>query len=143
MALIGSRSLKAPVDRRIAAFFIDSALAFAIGLLGVLVGFFPYYLMGGAFGTLLFLVFSLAGVIVSCAFILFRDSLFSGYGVGKRFLGLRVVKSDGSKCDVVSSALRNVTYLIPLVCVLEVLMGVLDREGLRLGDRIAKTQVVE
>jgi uncharacterized RDD family membrane protein YckC len=56
---------------------------------------------------------------------------------------LRVVRSDGSRCDLGSSALRNITLLVPILNVLELAAAVVDAEGRRLGDRIARTQVVE
>ena len=56
---------------------------------------------------------------------------------------LRVVKNDGSPCNYVSSILRNITFVIPLVGFIELILPLIDKEGLRLGDKIAKTQVVE
>jgi uncharacterized RDD family membrane protein YckC len=78
---------------------------------------------------------------------LLRDGLFGGRSLGKKLMKLRVVRSDGSKCDFVSSALRNITLpvfsIIPPLYLIELLLPLVDKEGLRLGDRVAKTQVVE
>ena len=97
----------------------------------------------GALGTLVGLVGVLFAAILLMAFVLLRDALFSGMGVGKKMMRLRVVRSDGSRCTFEASALRNVTMLVPLVNLLELAIAVFDVHGRRLGDKIARTQVLE
>jgi uncharacterized RDD family membrane protein YckC len=135
--------MKAPIVRRALAFFIDVLVAFLV--LGAVsaAGLFiqssskePAVKLAGL-SVLLFAVVSFLG------FVLVRDGLFGGRGVGKGIMRVKVVRCDGSCCDVVSSALRNVTLLVPFLNVLELIAGVMDTHGRRVGDRIAKTEVVE
>ncbi len=99
-----------------------------------------------------------SGLFAGILYILISDSLFEGRSLGKRVLGLRVLREDGGPCTVRESMLRNATialgvllWRIPLIgwllflCLLGLEFVVLlgsdgDR---RLGDEIAKTHVVE
>ena len=74
---------------------------------------------------------------------LIKDGLGGGLGVGKKLMNVRVVRSDGSRCDYPSSIIRNSTLLVPVLGLVDLAVGALDREGRRLGDRLAGTQVVE
>lgn len=135
--------LKAPLERRIVSFIIDCAVSAA--LLG---GFSSaaYAIsaaLDDALGWLIALILALCGIIGFVAYVLFRDAFFGGMGCGKKVMKLRVVESDGARCRWESSALRNVTMIVPLLNVLELVLAVFDTQGLRLGDRIARTQVVE
>jgi len=135
--------MKAPVGRRIIAYFIDGFIAGLLLLLFSAAGFVVEARVDSVFGKLLALFLFLLAVVFYAGFILVKDGFFSGCGIGKKLMRLRVVRSDGSRCDFESSALRNVTFLIPPVNLLELVIAVVDAEGRRLGDKIAKTQVVE
>lgn len=134
--------MKAPQNGRIIAFFLDSALSLILPSALVLAGFRFWNGYDSALGKLGSLVLMLAGILALLAYVLLKDGLPGGTSVGKRLVRLRVVRGDGSKCDPVSSALRNITLLTPLLPI-ELIIAVADREGKRIGDRIAGTQVVE
>jgi len=83
-------------------------------------------------------------------YIVFRDGLFGGQSVGKKILGIRVVHMDGRPISYVDSSFRNVMFifypiyaLTAAVIVVEALVSLRDPQRRRLGDRIAKTCVVQ
>ena len=136
--------MRAPIIRRIVAWLIDYAIAVVLSVMSVVLGgiLLPAVSKDVLF-SLIGLLVVLFGLLATSCFVLLRDGLSGGLGCGKRIMNLRVARSDGSRCDWVSSALRNITFLVPAVCFLELLLPLLDGQGLRLGDRIARTQVVE
>jgi len=80
-------------------------------------------------------------------YLLFRDS-FGGQSLGKLLVGQVVVHVDtGQRCRLAGSMKRNLFLIVPgpnLVAVfLEARTLVHDPQGQRLGDRLARTQVVE
>jgi hypothetical protein len=89
---------------------------------------------------------SIAFLASGAACILLRDAV-CGRSLGKFLLGLKVVSLEtgrpGSARDSVS---RNVIFLLPGANVAAVFLEArtlsCDRQGLRLGDRLAMTQVV-
>lgn len=76
-----------------------------------------------------------------------RDAM-RGRSVGKFFAGLVVISLEtGKPCSLACSATRNLVFLFPganlVAVVLEVVTAGRDPWGYRLGDRMARTQVVE
>ncbi|HXX57490.1 MAG TPA: RDD family protein [Thermodesulfovibrionales bacterium] len=100
-----------------------------------------------------------AGFYAGLSYLLISDGLFEGRSIGKRLMGLRVVSSaTGAPCTMKESILRNaplgagvLLYKLPLigwifivaVSALEFLILLGSSEGLRLGDELAKTVVIE
>ena len=90
---------------------------------------------------------SIAFLALGAAYILLRDAIH-GRSLGKFLLGLTVVRLEtgrpGSARDSVS---RNVIFLLPGANVAAVFLEartlLRDQQGLRLGDRLAMTQVVD
>jgi uncharacterized RDD family membrane protein YckC len=71
-----------------------------------------------------------------------------GKSVGKFLFGLMVVRlSDGKPCSLSRSILRNLFFIIPgmniVAFVFETYYSIKDKQGIRLGDKFAMTQVVE
>lgn len=86
------------------------------------------------------------GWLIAIAYILIRDGLFEGQSVGKWFFKLRVVHTEeGRKGNFMDSALRNLPLAIPFLNIIflvaEVIFVLSDEDGIRLGDKLAKTQV--
>ncbi len=100
----------------------------------LLIGALLFFLLGGAWAIL---------------YTLFKDGLGSGQSLGKRLLGLRVVKLEtGEPCTFGVSALRNLTlivqHLVPHVgFLIEPIATLAQAKGQRLGDLLANTQVIE
>ncbi|MEK6790261.1 MAG: RDD family protein [Deltaproteobacteria bacterium] len=119
--------------------------------------------------VLAFMAFpTIAGYLAGAAYILISDGLMSGRSIGKRIIGLRVVRqADNSvACDLRSSIIRNAEFacIIALYIVLgwipylgkavvflfavalatvEMLLIYTDEQaGMRFGDRVADTAVV-
>ncbi len=135
--------MKAPIGRRITAYLIDLAVSIAVAAVPVLPGAFIYLSFGGSLAFMAAAALVLTGLIAYVAYWLVRDALNGGMGVGKKYVGLRVVKGDGSRCDMMSSLMRNVTFFIPILRWFELILPFTDREGYRVGDILAGTQVVE
>jgi uncharacterized RDD family membrane protein YckC len=99
-----------------------------------------------------------AGFFAGIAYLLIGDGLFDGRSLGKKIIGLRVVSVDADKpCSFRDSILRNsifgigyLLYQIPwfgwvfivIAIVLEFIILLGSKNGMRLGDEIAKTRVV-
>jgi hypothetical protein len=125
-----SHYVKADIRRRVGAATVDGLL--------ITTCLISYRSLDSA----LFLV---AGAI----YVLFRDALFvQGQSVGKFFFSLLVISLEtGRPCSRAGSVRRNFLFLVPglniVAAVLETLTVVRDPQGQRLGDRLARTQVVE
>jgi len=100
-----------------------------------------------------------AGFFAGLAYLLIGDGLFDGKSLGKKLIGLRVVSVDtNTPCTYRDSILRNSTlgigflfYKIPwfgwilaaIISALELIILLGSRDGMRIGDEIAKTVVIE
>jgi hypothetical protein len=100
-----------------------------------------------------------AGIFAGVAYILVSDGLLGGRSLGKKVMGLQVISiSAGCSGSFRDSMIRNVPfavvlllYIVPfvgwflsaLVILFEFLLILGNPEGMRLGDDLAGTQVVE
>jgi uncharacterized RDD family membrane protein YckC len=139
---------KAPIGKRILAYIIDAVILMAIifvPLIGMMVLGMVVAMavprIAGIIGLITLPVWLLS-MAAMLGYALLKDGLNGGKSFGKKFMGLKVVK-DGKPCGYVDSALRNVILIIPLVGLIDIIMAFIDAEGLRLGDKVAKTKVVE
>ncbi len=152
---------KAPLGRRVLAYIVDTLIASIVLLIALPLGVIPV-LMGAAgngdpgvasVGIILLLV--IVGGLWATAYSLIRDGLGRGQSYGKRLVGLMVVRlTDNRPCEMGNSALRNVIQLaiglvaswIPGLNVVggfvDPLVAVFHNQGWRLGDMLAKTQVI-
>ena len=91
--------------------------------------------------------FGILGGFLGVLYITFRDGLFGGQSVGKKILGIRVIHMDGRPISYIDSSFRNVLFiiylLIPAAIVIEAVAAYRHPDRRRLGDRIAKTCVVQ
>ena len=97
-------------------------------------------------------VLSLFGHVPASAlsplYLLVRDGLMSGQSIGKAFVGLVVVRlEDGSPCTMWRSVQRNFIFAVPGLNVAALIFEAAtvqgDEQGMRIGDRLARTHVVE
>lgn len=100
-----------------------------------------------------------AGFFAGLVYLLIGDGLFDGRSLGKKLIGLRVVAEDTqTPCTFRSSILRNSTLgigflfikiswlgwiAVAMVSIFEFIMLLGNTKGMRLGDELAKTVVVE
>jgi len=100
------------------------------------------------------------GFLSASGYILFRDGLFQGRSVGKKLIGLSVSMEDDEKRAATyrESIIRNVPFaaayilflipyagwvLGPLALSIEGLVAMGDDRGMRIGDMLARTCVVQ
>jgi len=99
------------------------------------------------------------GFFAGLAYLLISDGLFKGQSLGKQLTGLKVVSiAAGQACSVRESILRNLAlcigaalWIIPLIgwvitlliFAFEFVMLLGSKEGMRLGDELARTTVIE
>ncbi len=102
---------------------------------------------------------SQVGYFAGLVYLLISDGLFDGRSLGKKIIRLRVISPEtGTQATFRDSMVRNITvafslllYKIPLlgwafmllVLVLEFLLMLGNEAGLRLGDNLANTKVIE
>jgi uncharacterized RDD family membrane protein YckC len=100
-----------------------------------------------------------AGFFAGLTYLLVGDGLFGGRSLGKKLIGLRVISSETYKpCSFKDSILRNSTlgigYLfykvlwigwifILVAAAFEFIILLGSKDGMRIGDEIAKTIVIE
>lgn len=100
-----------------------------------------------------------AGFYAGMVYLLIGDGLFDGRSLGKKLIGLRVVSADtNTPCTFRDSILRNsilcigfIFYkilwfgwiFIVLISIFEFIILLGSRDGMRFGDEIAKTIVIE
>jgi uncharacterized RDD family membrane protein YckC len=100
-----------------------------------------------------------AGIFAGVAYLLIGDGLFDGRSLGKIVMRLRVISvSTGNQGSFRDSMIRNapfaamlLLYLIPfvgwifsvMILTCEFLLVLGNSDGMRLGDDLAGTQVVE
>lgn len=136
ISTIGSRS---------AAFLIDFAIIVAI-ILGVEIMAVLPALAGQE--ILSSYVIALSYLVVGTlqwAYFVVNEMIFNGSSVGKKQLGLTVIKEDGSPIDLVDSLTRNfIRYvdLFPGTYLVGVVIMLLNGKSRRLGDFAAGTVVV-
>ena len=137
LAGLGSRSVARLVDQA-----IQTAVMLA---LGVLAGVAGAGLGSSSTGALALALVVVAVFLVQFGYDVLFEVLASGRTPGKRWSGLRVVRSDGAPVGFVTSAVRN---LVRLVDILPVMYGVgmvavlASGRNQRLGDMAAGTVVV-
>lgn len=100
-----------------------------------------------------------AGFYAGLFYMLIADSLFNGRSPGKYLMGIKTISvKEGLPCSVRESVIRNspfaiglLLYKVPLIgwifliliAAFEFLILLGSREGMRLGDELAKTTVIE
>ncbi len=140
------------VGRRIAAAFWDGLILFAlqallspiygVAMVGVSLPPFGWLAYSGNDATLALPLV----VVLTVVYYMVQEALF-GTTIGKRFMGLRVVGSDGQRIGWRGALLRNIIRPIdnlPTNCYgVGALAMLLSPRRQRLGDRVAKTLVVD
>ena len=119
---------KADVKRRLIAAAVDGLLCATCVALYVGTTSVPFLLLGAGYA-------------------LVRDAAIPGRSIGKLLAGLTVIQLEGGRpCTLSRSVQRNLVFVVPganlVAVVLETYTFTRDGQGLRLGDRLAQTQVV-
>jgi uncharacterized membrane protein SpoIIM required for sporulation/uncharacterized RDD family membrane protein YckC len=100
--------------------------------------------VGSAWGTALL---GLAAFTIFWGYFVISEWLFDGQTIGKRHLGLRVVRDGGYSIGFAAAAVRNIMRAIDMQPGIFYLFGivsaVLSKTGKRLGDMVAGTVVIQ
>ena len=112
------------------------------------------FIVAAAFSKLLQPVGFFAGL----TYLLIADGFFDGRSLGKKLINLKTIKADGELCTYKDSILRNLTvsagyifFFIPyvgwllalIIYSVEGLVILGNEKGIRIGDELAKTYVVD
>lgn len=147
---VGVTYAVAGIGNRFLAAFLD------VLLLGVLlVGLFLLFLAGGppllrlspgTFSVLAGVVIVLLLLVLPFAYFVLFETFWNGQTLGKRAVGIRVIRDDGAPIDFVAAAARNLVRALdalPPALAIDVLVMLLSSKGQRLGDLVAGTVVVK
>jgi uncharacterized RDD family membrane protein YckC len=127
------------IGRRLVAAVVDGIVLFVI-----------FYLIAALTGKTTQSGFSLTGApaflafLVGLAYYVLLEGTV-GATLGKLLLGLRVVKTDGSRTDLRASLIRNVMRIVdflPFIYIVGMIAIGVSEKKQRLGDRVAGTGVV-
>jgi uncharacterized RDD family membrane protein YckC len=122
----------APLIERLAAQIIDSLIAFAPVIAGIILA---------AFSETLGLITTLAGFVFAFFYLLFADGLPGGQSYGKRIMKTAVVDaSSGQPCTFIKSLVRNL--LLSLLGIIDWIF-IFGKKRQRLGDMAANTIVIK
>lgn len=128
----------ASFKRRSYAFLVDAFLMLGVTTLFALPEFVPF-LLGNVFA----LNFGAVPFVALGLLFVYSTLLegFNGQTLGKRLVGLKVVRLDGKALDYEHSAVRNFgkTFLLPL----DLLVGLRHEKFLRYFDKFAGTTVID
>ncbi len=131
----------------------ERALAFFIDLLIVVAAYFLLlFLLLGAFGEAAFrggllynFIFGLLPIVGFLAYQFFSEVFANGQSLGKKAMGIKVVRVDGAEPGLSDYFLRAVFHIVDSLASLSVLAALLissSPKNQRLGDMTANTTVI-
>jgi uncharacterized RDD family membrane protein YckC len=134
----------ATYGQRILAFLIDVGVLIVIGIICGILG----YILGKIAGPLA-LIATLLNLVASIGYFVYlwgMDNPITGRGqtVGKKLMGIKVIKADGQDMGPVDAILRFVGYIVS-----EITFGIgyiwifIDADNQGFHDKIAKTYVIK
>jgi len=91
-------------------------------------------------------VFGLVAAIFYWGYYVFFEMLWNGQSPGKRWVGLRVIRGDGTPITLSESLIRNLARLVDLLPAaygVGIVTMFIDKQSRRLGDLAAGTLVVQ
>ena len=147
----GNASLqKADLGKRFLAFIVDWLMIMLMSVPSTL-----FYVLASSCSSSYyhkgeFVFYSILCVvlyIVPLVYSLIKDGLGEGQSIGKRCLGLKVIKcATGGPCTKGASALRNfvssIICILPLGFLIDPIMVLAEKDGRKVGDNAAYTMVV-
>ena len=91
-------------------------------------------------------IFGLVAAIFYWGYYVFFEMLWNGQSPGKRWVGLRVIRGDGTPITLSESLIRNLARLVdflPAAYGVGIVTMFIDKQSRRLGDLAAGTLVVQ
>ncbi len=124
--------------RRTYAFLIDLALMLLISLVLAIPEFLP-----ALFGTVVVVDLALLPLVILGLLWIYSTLLegFNGQTLGKRIIGLKVIRTDGKRMSYDHAAVRNFgkAFLLPF----DLIVGLKHEKVLRYFDKFAGTNVID
>lgn len=139
----------AGIGNRFLAAFLDGFLI-ALGIVGLtllsvtVTERFPLRGVGRAALAGVFLV--VVTLVLPFTYYVLLETFWNGQTMGKRVVGVRVIREDGSPVGFFQVAARNlarVVDILPPALAVDIAVMMLSRKGQRLGDLVAGTVVVK
>jgi uncharacterized RDD family membrane protein YckC len=91
-------------------------------------------------------IFGLVAAVFYWGYYVFFEMLWNGQSPGKRWVGLRVIRGDGTPITLSESLIRNLARLVdflPAAYGIGIVTMFIDKQSRRLGDLAAGTLVVQ
>lgn len=91
-------------------------------------------------------ILGLIAALFSWGYYVFFEMLWNGQSPGKRWVGLRVIRADGTPITLSESLIRNLARLVdflPIAYGIGIVTMFIDKQSRRLGDLAASTLVVQ
>ena len=138
----------AGIGSRFLATLLDTFLIFLLQIVVILVFILilsSFDLLGETIAAWVYAVLGIVGFIFFWGYYIFFEMLWNGQTPGKRWVGLRVIRTDGTPITLSESFIRNLTRLVdflPAMYGIGIISMFLDKQSRRLGDLAAGTLVV-
>ena len=138
----------AGIGSRFLATLLDSLLIVLLQIVVILVFILVlsgFNLLGDTIAAWVYAVLGIVGFIFFWGYYIFFEMLWNGQTPGKRWVGLRVIRTDGTPITLSESFIRNLTRLVdflPAMYGIGIISMFLDKQSRRLGDLAAGTLVV-
>lgn len=141
VAGIGSRFLAAAIDT-ILIIVLQAIVNFTLVLLSIS---FLDDIFGDNLSVWLFAIFGLISFAFFWGYYILFEMIWNGQSPGKRWMGLRVLRTDGTPITLIESIVRNLVRLVdflPFFYGAGVITMFINEQSRRLGDLAAGTLVV-
>jgi uncharacterized RDD family membrane protein YckC len=142
VAGIGSRFLASLLDTIIVGVLQLVVLVILVVVLNALDG----SILAEQFSAWLVAILGLIGAVFYWGYYIFFEMLWNGQSPGKRWVGLRVIRADGTPITLSESLIRNLARLVdflPAAYGIGIITMFIDKQSRRLGDLAAGTLVVQ
>src|SRR5215207_5314487 len=142
VAGIGSRFLAAMVDTAFILLLQFAVLAAFIAILSASGG----DILVNQLAPWIIAVLGLVAFLFFWGYYIFFEMLWNGQSPGKRWVGLRVIRSNGTPITLSESLIRNLARLVDLLPAaygIGIITMFIDQQSRRLGDLAAGTLVVQ
>jgi uncharacterized RDD family membrane protein YckC len=142
IAGIGSRFLASLLDTLIVGLLQIVILI----VLTLVIRMFDGSAFSGQISAWVYAIFGLVAAIFYWGYYVFFEMLWNGQSPGKRWVGLRVIRSDGTPITLSEALIRNLARLVdflPAAYGIGIVTMFIDKQSRRLGDLAAGTLVVQ
>ncbi|MBT6069227.1 hypothetical protein HOG48_05745 [Candidatus Peregrinibacteria bacterium] len=118
--------------------------AFSIDTIGIYLAFLIFTIPFHLFYTDIIPALAIIFLISLGTYFLIRDAYSVG-SIGKHWMKVKTVTEKDNKllgCTILQSISRNIFFIIPIFIVMEIIVMLIRKDGRRIGDLLANTQVI-